>query len=114
MTQEAKQKTNEELSKAFRPDMEIIQIGGEAVYIAELSGEEALNLSAGDDYVYRLLAHAIVDKDGNRRFGDSKEEILAIKRWGARKLRKLIRTAIRLNGLDEENEKNSEAGPSAG
>jgi hypothetical protein len=114
MTEEKVAKTNEDLNKAFRPDREVIQVGGEAVYIAELSGEEALSLATGEGYIYRLLAHAIVDKDGKRRFGDADSDVAEIKRWGSRKLRKLIAAALRLNGLDDEPEKNSGAGPSAG
>lgn len=100
----------------FQPDREAISVAGEVVFVAELSAEEAMGLSEGDqgDYVYRLLARAIVNKDGSRIFGDSKEEVAQIKRMGQRKLRPLIRAAIRMNGLDEEPEKNSDAGPTAG
>jgi len=99
--------------KAFQPERAELEIKGQTVYISELSGEDAIGLGEGKDYIYRLLAKSIVDKDGNRRFGDSPEDIAQIKRWGQSKLRKMISVAMRLNGLDDEPEKNSDGGPSA-
>ena len=100
--------------KAFQPEREEIEIKGQKVYISELSGEDAIGLAEGKDYIYRLLAKSIVDKDGKRRFNDSPEDIAQIKRWGQSKLRRMINVAMRLNGLDDEPEKNSAAVPSAG
>jgi hypothetical protein len=113
MSEEKVKSRNEDLARAFRPDREVIQVGGEAIYIAELSAEDALSIEAGKDYIYHLLARAIVDKDGKRRFGNTPEDIAEIKRWGSRKIRPLIKATVRLNGLDEEPEKNSGGGPSA-
>jgi hypothetical protein len=100
--------------KAFQPEREEVTIKGQKVIISELSGEEAIGLAEGKDYIYRLLAKSIVDKDGKRRFSDKPEDIAIIKTWGQSKLRKMINVAMRLNGLDDEQEKNSGAGPSAG
>ena len=48
MAEEKVAKTNVDLNRAFKPDREVIQVGGEAVYIAELSAEDALSLTTGD------------------------------------------------------------------
>lgn len=100
-------------ANAFQPEREEVVIKGQKIYISELSGEDAIGLAEGKDYIYRLLAKSIVDKDGKRRFSDSAEDIAQIKRWGQSKLRKMVNVAMRLNGLDDEQEKNSDGGPSA-
>lgn len=113
MSEEKVKVANEDLARAFRPDREVVKIGSEAIHIAELSAEDALSIEAGKDYIYHLLARAIVDKDGKRRFGNTAEDIAEIKRWGSRKIRPLIKATVRLNGLDDEPTKNSEGGPTA-
>lgn len=113
MSEEKLKSENEDLVRAFRPDREVIQIGGEAIHIAELSAEDALGIEAGKDYIYHLVARAIVDKDGKRRFGSTPADIAEIKKWGSRKIRPIIKAVVRLNGLDEEPEKNSDGGPTA-
>jgi hypothetical protein len=114
MNEEKVAKGADRLLKAFRPDREVIQVAGEAIHITELSGEQATSLPTGSDFIYRLIAATVVDKDGRRIFTDSDEDLKEIKSWGNRKQRKIIRAVLRLNGMDEETEKNSDAGPSAG
>lgn len=99
---------------SFNPEREAVRVGAETIYIAEMTGEEAINLKPGGDYVFRLLARTIVDENGKRLFTDSDEDMARLRGWGSRKVRKILQVAVRLNGLDEEPEKNSDAGPSAG
>lgn len=107
-------KQREALRRAFAPKREAVQIDGQTVYIAEISGEAALALQPGGDYIYRLLAQALVDADGNRLFGDAPEDLAEVKSYGSKALRKLIRATVRINGLEEDQEKNSGAAPSGG
>ncbi len=99
---------------SFVPDREAVRVGGETVYIAEMTGEEAISLKPGGDYVFRLLARCIVDEQGKRLFTDADEDVARLRGWGSRKVRKLLQVAVKLNGLDDGPEKNSDAGPSAG
>ncbi len=107
-------KSREGFRRAFAPKREAIDVDGQTVYISELSGEQALSLKTGGDYIYQLLLYALVDADGKRLFGDAPEDLAELKAYGSRALRKLIRAAVRINGLEDDPEKNSGAAPSGG
>jgi membrane-bound lytic murein transglycosylase len=102
------------LSRAFRPDRECIQVAGQAIYIQEMDGKESFSMTVnqGEDFIFTMIARCLVDKDGERQLDDA--DIPSIKQWGQRKLRPIISAVLRVNGYGEDQEKNSEAGPSAG
>jgi len=90
-----------------------VTLRGEKLYVREMNGTErdayeAQQLSANkagsglENFRARLLVRVIVDKDGNRVFGD--DDVAALGKLPAREIRKAFDIASKLNALTPEDE----------
>lgn len=100
------------LLKYFAPREETVVMGGET-YSVRTKPDDADLLNPDLDYQYQFVVRSTFDAEGKAAFTD--EDIPALMAAPQVLKARLLNAVAKVNGWDaEEEEKNSEAGPSSG
>lgn len=100
----------DQLLEFFASREEKVSMGGKQYLVRTLPDEESIK---GDDSIYQFVVRCTFDAEGNRVFTD--EDIPALKATPRVRKARLLAAVSRVNAFDpDDEEKNSEAGPSSG
>jgi hypothetical protein len=99
----------QELATYFTPREERITVAGVTLVVKEMTmNMDGAGLADGVDVNWKLMVRCVFKEDGiTQAFTD--DDIPALKGAPTMKMSKLIAAVRRANGMDDEEEKNSEA-----